>query len=204
MNPANVVSLISLAGFMVCLVLSACPGPQPLPTPIGPESDAAVVDAPLPVPLFDHQVFDCHQDIVKVEYQSAKPDIKRCLSLPGILGCLALQAGQYNVATVACLARPRGRRQRRGAGGQHRSRRRRGGRGRAIFRRFANGGLQVTTSTFWALGVSEDDAICTAQDGRRFPVKQDAVDAAQIVGDVAGDPVKLYVVTLIAAEDIYP
>ena len=62
----------------------------------------------------------------------------------------------------------------------------------------------MTTSTFWALGVSEDDAICTAQDGRRFPVKQDAVDAAQIVGDVAGDPVKLYVVTLIAAEDIYP
>jgi hypothetical protein len=62
----------------------------------------------------------------------------------------------------------------------------------------------MTTNTFWALGASEDDAVSTAQDGRRFVVKQDALDAAKVVGDVAGDEVKVYIVTMIVAEDAQP
>jgi hypothetical protein len=62
----------------------------------------------------------------------------------------------------------------------------------------------MTTNTFWALGASEDEAVSTAQDGRRFSVRQDALDAAQVVGDVTGDVVKVYVVTMIVAEDVLP
>jgi len=92
------------------LVFSTCSGAQPLPSPPGPvPADAASsADAPLPLPIFDHKVFDCRQAVVVVEYQGAKPDIKRCLSLAGAPDCLVEQAGQYNPATVACLARDLG------------------------------------------------------------------------------------------------
>jgi hypothetical protein len=108
MNTANKVRAISLAGCLACLAWAACPGPQPIPTPIGPVADAAAADAPLPIPLFDHKVFDCHQDVVKTEYQAARPDVKKCLSLPGAPDCLVALVGPYNAATAACLARDLG------------------------------------------------------------------------------------------------
>lgn len=102
---ALLIALLALAHF---LSLSACPGPQPVPTPIGPVADASPVDAPLPIPAFDHKVFDCRADVVKAEYQVAKPAIKTCLSSSSAPDCLAGKVGTYDAATVSCLARDLG------------------------------------------------------------------------------------------------
>ena len=108
MNPVNVVRLFFLAGCLSCLAWTACPGPQPIPTPIGPVADAAVADAPLPAPLFDHKVFDCHQAAVKAAYQAAKPGVKTCLAQAGTVDCLILRASDSSPDAVACLARDLG------------------------------------------------------------------------------------------------
>ena len=106
MNLFNAARILLLGvGF---LLTPACTGTQPLPTPIGPATDAASLDAPLPLPAFDHKVFDCRLDIVKIEYDGAKPDVKKCLSSTGAPDCLVKQAGQHDPATVACLARDLG------------------------------------------------------------------------------------------------
>ena len=80
------------------------PGPVPFPSPV---ADAAPqVDAPVPPApdRFTAKIFDCHLDVVAVERDSAKPDVRRCLAAATAITCL-LGIGQYNDATVACLAR---------------------------------------------------------------------------------------------------
>lgn len=115
MNPVNAVRTLLLAGCLTVLAWTACPGPQPIPSPPGPPApgpqpvaDAAVLDVPLPLPLFDHKVFDCHQDAVKAVYQAAKPDVKKCLVQASASSCLVDLATQGDPATVACLARDLG------------------------------------------------------------------------------------------------
>jgi hypothetical protein len=75
------------------------PGPAPVPTP--------VADAAPPSDRFTAKVFDCHLDVVAVERDSATSDVAYCLSGSSTFSCL-LGMGQYNDATVACLARDLG------------------------------------------------------------------------------------------------
>ena len=59
----------------------------------------------------------------------------------------------------------------------------------------------MIATTFWALGSSDEDALSNALDGGRFPSRQEAADAAQVVRDVAGAESKIFVVTITAQED---
>ena len=100
-------SLSLVPGFLA-LLLTACPGPQPVPTPLGPSADASTVDAPLPIPIFSRKVFDCHQDVVRVSYQGAKAGVGTCLAQAGAPDCLVARAAESSPDVVACLARDLG------------------------------------------------------------------------------------------------
>ena len=109
---------VTTLAFLLGLALSSCSGAEPVPTPIGPVADAAAVDAPLPIPTFDHKVFDCHQVVVLTWYDGARLGTYLCLSSsvvdasadpPESVGdCMVRQAGTFDPAVVACLARDLG------------------------------------------------------------------------------------------------
>jgi hypothetical protein len=94
--------LAAVLAFAGCVPLP----PTPVPTPV---ADAAPIDAPAPIPAdrFTRKVFDCHLDVVAVERDSAKGDVGYCLAAATTISCL-IKLGQYNDATVACLARDLG------------------------------------------------------------------------------------------------
>jgi hypothetical protein len=92
MSPARIIVALLCFG-MATGCTQPRPGPVPVPTPI--------------TDRFSARVFDCRQDVVAVERDSAKPDVGDCLAKATPTVCL-LTLGQYNDATVACLARDLG------------------------------------------------------------------------------------------------
>lgn len=58
----------------------------------------------------------------------------------------------------------------------------------------------MTSRTCWALGISEEAALDGLEDGGRFPSPEEAASAAVTVSEVAGSPVKVFKITIVAEE----
>ena len=72
----SVVGLAALAAlWLVLAVASGCATPGPINPPAGPPD------------LFTNFVADCHLEVVAVEREAAKPDVRRCYGLPEPAPC---------------------------------------------------------------------------------------------------------------------
>lgn len=76
-------------------VLFAAACPQPLPPPQPPQ----------PADVFTGVLFDCHLPVVLAEREAVKPPVRACYLSAGPRACLVGLVGQFNVTSVACLAR---------------------------------------------------------------------------------------------------
>jgi hypothetical protein len=79
-----------------CAPSLGCAQVQPVPTP------------PVPTDEFTKKVFNCHLEIVGVERDTAMPDVHRCLLVGTTDHCLSTMAVQYQLDTIACVARDLG------------------------------------------------------------------------------------------------
>ena len=69
---------------------------------VQPTPDAAPIDS------FSFGIFDCRQNVVKIERDSARADSRACLLSSNVDACLVHQAERYNPASVACATRDLG------------------------------------------------------------------------------------------------
>lgn len=114
-----------LPSLAVAVLFYGClPTPAPVPTPgPTPEPPPAVIDASYPTPdaptttdsypaadvqptnsRFTGKSFNCFLPVVLAERASATDPVSKCLEAPPA-DCLAKLVGQFDVATVACVAR---------------------------------------------------------------------------------------------------